>query len=171
VGYFDALTSGAFKSAPDGRRLFFPYGVIGRGYVLPSEEAYQRLYGQLKTFTIVALVLIIGASALLAFLWAAVIAVLLILFYGAWASYAVRRLAPSDERLSLQESMSTQAVTHNAAMLWATEIGSLVFVAAGVFMLLTSPDSRLIALVSIGFFGVCAVAFARMLMLRKRNAS
>jgi hypothetical protein len=36
MGYFDALTSNAFKTAPDGRKLFFPWGVLGRGYVLAS---------------------------------------------------------------------------------------------------------------------------------------
>ena len=30
----DALTSGYFKTAPDGRKLFFPWGVLGRGYTI-----------------------------------------------------------------------------------------------------------------------------------------
>ena len=43
MGYFDALTSGYFKTAPDGRKLFFPWGVLGRGYAIDSEQDYERL--------------------------------------------------------------------------------------------------------------------------------
>jgi hypothetical protein len=170
MGYFDALTSGAFKTNPDGRRLFFPYGVIGRGYVLPSEEHYQRLYRQTKAFMIAALVLIIGASVLKAYVPAVVITALLVGFYVLWTQLTVRGLAPSDDRLSLQESMTAQAVTHNVAMLWAMEIFSLLFVAIGVIMLVTSSENWLIGLASVAFFGLCAAAFARMLVLRKRQA-
>ena len=34
MGYFDGLTEGQFKIAEDGRRLFFPRGFWGRGYVV-----------------------------------------------------------------------------------------------------------------------------------------
>src|SRR5688572_16399025 len=109
MGYFDALTSSAFKTAEDGKRLFFPYGVMARGYVLASEQDYQRLQRQVRLYMIVTLVLIIGASATSNYLWAGIIAVVLIAFYVVWASFAVRGLTPSDERLSLTESMTTQA--------------------------------------------------------------
>jgi hypothetical protein len=36
MGYFDALASASFKTAADGRRLFFPWGVLVR---LPFEAA------------------------------------------------------------------------------------------------------------------------------------
>jgi hypothetical protein len=29
MGYFDGLASGSFKTSQDGRRLFFPWGVLG----------------------------------------------------------------------------------------------------------------------------------------------
>jgi len=167
MGYFDALTSSAFKTTPDGRRLFFPYGVLGGGYLLASEQDYWRLQRQVKIYMIVTLVLIIGASATGNYVWAGIIAAVLIAVYVVWTSFATRGLAPSDERLSLTESMTTQARTHNVGVLWALEIVSLLFVAGGIFILMVDPASRLLALVGIGFFGMCAIAFARMLMLRR----
>ena len=55
MGYFDALTSSAFKTADDGGKLFFPWGTLGRGYVLGSDEDYLRLRRQIKIFMIAAL--------------------------------------------------------------------------------------------------------------------
>ena len=43
MGYFDALTSGTFKTTPDGKRLFFPWGTLGRGYIVGTETDYERL--------------------------------------------------------------------------------------------------------------------------------
>jgi multisubunit Na+/H+ antiporter MnhG subunit len=171
VGYFDALTSGYFKTAEDGRKLFFPWGVLGRGYVISSQSDYERLHRQVKVYTVVSLGLIIGAVALQSYIGAVVIGALLVAFYLVWVRFLLRGLQPSEDRLSLQESMTTQAVTHNATVLWSMEIGSLVFVAIGVFMLVVEPDNWLIALACIFFFALCAASFARMLVLRSRQAS
>jgi hypothetical protein len=169
MGYFDALTSSCFKTAHDGRKLFFPWGVLGRGYVIPSNADYERLRGQLKIYTIVSLLLIIAAAAFRNYLAAFGIAAILILFYFGWARYLMRGLQPSEERMSLNESMATQAVHHGAIGLWVLEIISLLFVAIGLFMFFTDPSGHLLALGSIIFFGFCAVVLMRMIMLRRRS--
>ena len=63
MGYFDALTSGYFKTAPDGRKLFFPWGVLGPRLHHRLEQDYERLRRQVKAYTIVSLVLIVGVQA------------------------------------------------------------------------------------------------------------
>jgi hypothetical protein len=168
MGYFDALASGAFKIGQDGRRLFFPWGVLGGGYVLASEQDYERLRRRVKIYIVVSLVLIIGASILHAYLVTAALVILLSVFYFIWTRIIVRGLEPAAERLSWNESMTTQAVTHGPAVLWALEIVSLVFVAAGVFLLVVEPADWFIPLAATAFFGLCAIAFARMLILRGR---
>jgi len=171
MGYFDALTSGAFKTAQDGRRLFFPWGVLGSGYELPSEQDYERLRRWVKGYMIVSLVLIIALGMLNAYLVGGIVVVLLMASYAVWAQMVVRGLQPSGERLSMHESMTTQAVTHSAGTLWALEIVSLLFVATGIVILVFDPGEWLIALASTVFFGACAVVFARMLALRYRRAA
>ena len=76
MGYFDALTSGYFKTTPEGRKLFFPSGVLGRGYAIKSQQDYERLRRQVKAYTIVSLVLIVGVTALQAYVGAVVIGAL-----------------------------------------------------------------------------------------------
>ena len=139
MGYFDALTSGYFKTAPDGRKLFFPWGVLGRGYTIDSEQDYERLRRQVKAYTIVSLVLIVGVTALQAYVGAVVIGALLIAFYLGWMRYLLRGLRSSDERLSLQDSMTLQARAHSPTGLWLLQIGALVFVALGIFILVVDP--------------------------------
>ena len=170
MGYFDALTSGAFKTTQDGRRLFFPWGVLGRGYVLASEQDYDRLHRQIKIYIIVALALVIGTMTLQVYAAAAVTA-LLIAGYAAWARHTVRGLNPSDETLSLDESMTSQAITHHAAFLWAAVVVSLLFVVAGIVMLVLDPEEWLTTGAAIIFFGLCALSISRMLVLRYRRIS
>jgi Ca2+/Na+ antiporter len=171
MGYFDALTSSCFKTAQDGRKLFFPWGVWGRGYAVASEQDYERLRRQVKAYMVVALVPIIVTAALQAYVGALVIGVLLVAFYLVWMRFLLRGLLPSDERLSVQGSMTAQARAHSAAGLWFLEIGALAFVGLGIVIIVIDPGNWLIALGSIVFFGFCAAVGARMLVLRRRAAT
>ena len=169
MGYFDALTSSCFKTAQDGRKLFFPWGVWGRGYAVASEQDYERLRRQVKAYMVASLVPIIVTAALQAYVGALVIGVLLVAFYLVWMRFLLRGLLPSDERLSVQGSMTAQARAHSAAGLWFLEIGALAFV--GIVIIVIDPGNWLMALGSIVFFGFCAAVAARMLILRRRAAT
>lgn len=171
MGYFDALASGSFKTMPDGRRLFYPLGVIGHGYVIPAEPQFERLRRQVKTFTMVSLVVIIALSVAQLHVWSFAVAALLTLGYAIWARSQVRELQPTDERLSYQESLATQARLHNRGVLWLMEGVSITYVAIGFVILAVQPDTWPMALGAIVFFGACAVVFARMLILRERAAA
>lgn len=170
MGYFDAIASSSFKTLPDGRRLFFPWGVLGRGYAISSEAYYERLRRQVKTYTAVSLVIIIGVMTVQQYLWGFAAAGLLMVAYAGWASFQLRALQPTGERLSYRESLSTQAHLHNKTVLWLMEGVSLVYVAGGLIILRAQPDMWMVAVAVIVFFGACAVAIARMLILRSRQA-
>jgi Ca2+/Na+ antiporter len=167
MGYLDALTSSYFKTAQDGRKLFFPWGIWGRGYAVDSQQHYERLQRKLKAYTLVSLVLIIAAAASQEYVAALGVAALLIVFYVVWSRYLLRGLQPSDETLSLQESMRSQARAHSAVALWLLEIGALAFVGCGILILVIDPGNWLIAVGAIVFFGVCAGIFMGMLVLRR----
>jgi hypothetical protein len=171
MGYFEGLVSSSFKTTEDGRRLFFPWGVLGRGYTVGSEEHYSRLRNQVKAYTVVSLLAVIvtpnffrGYTVALAWV------VLSIAFYAAWMWVLLPRLQRADEGLSLKESMTSQARGHGPVGLWLLTIVSLVFVAGGVLMFVTEPGSRTVALVATLFFGLCAAMTIRMLVLRRTAA-
>jgi Ca2+/Na+ antiporter len=170
-GYFNALTSGYFKTGADGRKLFFPWGAMGRGYVIPSEQRYESMHRQLKIYMIASLVLIIAPIAVQFYITGFIIAAALMIFYVAWAPHLKRGLEPSEERMSVRDNMATQARIHNNGTLWAMEIVAILFVAGGILILIIDPKQWLIALASTVFFGFCAIVIGRMIMLRRREAA
>jgi hypothetical protein len=170
MGYFDGLTSASFKTTPDGRQLFFPWGVLGSGYAIASEQDYLRLRQQVKGYMIVTLVLIIAAGSFGGYVVPIAVGALLMTLYLAWMWHLLRRLKTSGERMSLQESMTAQANASGAVVLWLLEIAALAFVGVGIFMLVVDPSQWPVALASIIFFGLCAAKIARMLVLRRRTA-
>jgi hypothetical protein len=181
MGYFDALTSSSFKTTLDGHRLFFPWGVLGRGYVIGSEPEYKRLRGHVKIYLIIGIAGAIPAGLaaakgvlttrdyLAGFVVAAAWGLLCIVFYIAWLRYLLRGLQPSDEKLSLRESMATQAREQSLMLLWVAEIGSIGFVAASIFIFVFDPGKWLAATGGILFFSFCAVCIAFMLFMRRRT--
>ncbi len=169
MGYFDGLTSGNFKTAKDGRKLFFPWGYLGRGYVLASERDGERMRRQLKIYYIVMLAAIVGTSGVHAYIISAAVAVLAIIFYLIWSRYQVAGLTPSSEGLSFREASSSQARAFGPRILWLLEICALVFVAGGVFLYANDPASRPIALLTIVFFGCCAALISYQLVIRRRT--
>jgi hypothetical protein len=170
-GYFNALTSSYFKTGPDGRKFFFPWGIWGRGYLIPTEERYERMHGMLKIYMIAMLVLIIGTIAPGYYIAGVAVAAALMLFYAAWVPFLKRGLEPSEERMTMSGNIATQARIHHAGVLWALEIMSIAFVATGVAMLIFQPQQWFAALGAIVFFGYCAFVIGRMIMLRRREAT
>ena len=171
MGYFEGLTSGSFKTTEDGRRLFFPWGVLGSGYVIASEPDYQRLRRQVKTYMVVTLAAVIASGMYDPYRAPLAAAAALVCFYLAWMWSALPRMERSDEKLSLRESMTTQARAHGPVVLWLLEIASIVFVMSGIAIFVFDPGSRLTALFCTAFFGLCAAKIARLIVLRNRTSA
>jgi hypothetical protein len=169
MGYFDALTSGAFKTTPDGRRLFFPWGALGRGYEIGPEQDYETLRRRIKLWTIVGLVLILVACQVLGFLAGFVVTAAMIAFYCGWMRYVLPSLRPSAERLTIRESMITQARAQSPVLLWTFLIVSIAFVLASLFILVAALDKWPVAIAGMVFFGAAAVIFGFMLVQRQRS--
>jgi hypothetical protein len=170
MGYFDGLTSGYFKTAQDGRKLYFPWSYWGRGYVMPSDQAYENVRRQLKIFQAVFLVLVIASAGLQHFIVTVAIGVLALLFYAVWSRSLVKGLPVADEQLTLKASQMSRAQAFGPVILWVLEIGALIFVASGLFVLFARRSDWQTGLFATVFFGVCAAVFAYMIVLQRRGA-
>ncbi|MEO8321287.1 MAG: hypothetical protein ABI561_23520 [Bradyrhizobium sp.] len=171
MGYFDGLTSGGFKTAQDGRRFFFPWGIFGRGYAIASERDYLRLRQQVKAYMVATLVLVIASGIYDPYLAPLATGVLLVGFYLTWMWRVLPRLKRSDEKLSMRESMTSQAHAHGPVVLWLLEIGSIALFVASVVMMVFDPGSMLTGLACTVFFGFCTAKISRLLMLNYRTAT
>jgi hypothetical protein len=137
---------------------------------------------QVKTYPIFTWVLVTGALALTTG-WGIgatlIFATFFIVPYLVWARYShniqmrqlLRGPQRSDKALALQPDIASVALGQNLIVLWLIEIGSLAFVAIGIFMLFIDHGKWLIAVASIGFFGLCAAFTMYMLVLRGRAAT
>ena len=170
MGYFDGLTSGSFKTTREGRRFFFPWGVIGHGYEIASEQDYLRLRQQVKAYMVATLVLVIASGSYDPYLAPLATGALLGGFYVTWMWRVLPRLQRSDEKLSLQESMTSQAQAHGPVVLWLLEIVAILLFVASVLMMVFDPGSRLTGLACTVFFGFCLAKSTRLLMLKNRTA-
>jgi hypothetical protein len=43
MGYFDGIAANYFKTDGEGRHVFFPWGILGSGYLVPTDAEYERL--------------------------------------------------------------------------------------------------------------------------------
>ena len=165
----DAITSSSIQTAPDGRKVFFPWGAMGRGYAIASEHDYRRLEKQLTVqwvlgylFSVPALVLFANgyAPSLLAFF---IVFVLWLLFYLAWLRYWRPRLQPSDEKFEL--------IPPQAGLRFAlhSQIFGLAFLGTGIVLFIFDPSSRPIPPLVAGIisFGLGTVYY--LLVLRRRR--
>jgi len=171
MGYFDGLTSGSFKTAHDGKKLFFPWGYLGRGYVLASDEDAERMRRQLKAYYVVTLVAIVATSGSRAFVLSAAVAGLAIVCYAIWVRRQLAGLQPASEAMSFGESAQAQARAYGSRRLWLLEASSLLFVAIGVFIYVAEPANRPMALLTLIFFGCCAAVIGYLLVIRGRSSA
>jgi hypothetical protein len=169
MGYFDALVSGSFKTTADGRAVFFPFGVLGRGYEVGSERDHASLRFKVKAWIIGGIIWAVGMLELLGTVPGLIAAAALLALYCTWTGYLTRGMRPSDERLSLRESFTAQARVQNPILLWAAEIAAIALLLVSFAMLAAEPENWLVAVFMIVVFGACAIAFGYMLVLRRRS--
>lgn len=157
----------SFKLDAQGRQLFFPWGALGRGYVVPSETEHARLLEILSRMTKVGMV---GVILLVSLVRPRSLALLILpptcLAHHLWVRRTTRGWPPTEERLSMRESFAAQAIAVGWPLLWALLLGSLLFVVAGIYLLIVRPDEWSTSVAAILFFGVCSAAYSWMIWLR-----
>jgi hypothetical protein len=169
MGYAEARIAVYFKTAQDGKKLYFPWLYWGRGYIIPSQPDYERLRRQLGTYKSVSFVLIVAVCATQHYTAAFGLAVLIPAFYAVWTKHLVAGLETTDEKMSLKEALSSQARNYSAFALWSLEIGALAFVVCGIVILVVDINEWPMAILTIAFFAFGAVQFAYLIVLRKRS--
>jgi hypothetical protein len=170
MGYFEALAASSFITDSEGRRVFFPWGVLGRGYVVPTDHEYERLRATLvRTYQ-----LLIPATILLIVLlprwmpWPPFGLLLpFAIRYPIWVRRVTSAWSPSAERISIRQSLTNGAQHQSGIFLWFMLTCSLGFVAGG-FLEIAKLPHWYVGAATVLFFGFCAVVFSWMLVARRR---
>ncbi len=176
MSYLDALTDPSFKRQPDGSTAFYPYGVLGRGYVLPDPTFESDLRRDLKVsyvvvlvFTVISLV-VARRQSIQAAVFAAIV---LLLLYALWFEFRVRRrvrgLPPAVSNMKWSDA--TEAQARALGWLWVACLAliSAFFTGVGLWKLFTDPTRWFAAGFVILFSFACFVSIGSVAWRKGRN--
>ncbi|MCB1548129.1 MAG: hypothetical protein KDJ41_09915 [Hyphomicrobiaceae bacterium] len=175
MGYFDGLTGASFKTDPQGRTVFYPFGVLAKGRIVPDDAAERALKRQLKTAYMVFLpatvaIAAVGVSSNLMLTLALI--TLLTVSFQLFVSSLIKGYARSDERLTLREAQMTQARSLGRRWLVALAIISALLAAGGLAVVALEPHEGLLTgLGTFAFFGACFAVFTSQVRRLKREAA
>jgi hypothetical protein len=169
MGYFEGLSSSSFKKDADGRTVFYPIGVLGKGRVLPDQPTEERIRAFLTRYYMVSLSLVIVFVAFVHWIWAVALLPVLWLWFYFGTRPLVAGLPYSASKLTLKESFANSGTAHGKGVLWSLFVCSMLFVLGGVLILSRSQNTEdaLIGFSSIAFFGLCSCAIGYMLWARR----
>jgi hypothetical protein len=169
MGYFDGLTDGAFKTDAQGRHVFYPWGVMGKGYVMRDADNHQSMRRKIKWMYIVTLPLIIINQSV----WGVKANLVFLPLYLIWYVLMLKRwtagLEVSGEKITVAEARRNSAKSHNRGTLIFLFIVSVLFVLMG---LLSMAAGRIwLGLFISVFFGFCGGMIGMMIRDKSRAAS
>ena len=178
MSYFDGHTSSCFRQSADGRHIFYPWGALGRGYFISSDQELKQLKRGVKTYFVLGFGLIILVFPFLIIQgypteYALYVAPV-ILPYILWIVVRCRQMQRADVRLTIREGLENSAQARSWVVLLLLEIVSILFVLGGAHLLITKPDEWLVGLAVIAGFGTCTAIYTFMLNSKwrgKRNSS
>ncbi len=143
MSVIDGIVDASFKTGEDGSPLFYPWGILGRGYVIPNARRKEQIQVFLRRYTLIGLTVTVvvglAAMAVMMFaswwggiaLWLALLAAALI--GGAWvAAQLTRGLERTPTRLTFGEGYTNAARSLSQTALWLLEFISLALVALSV---------------------------------------
>ena len=167
MGYFDGLTDSSFKTDSEGRIIFYPRGILGKGYIIPTERKKNDLRNLLKKYYMVSLPVIIGSGLAVGWLFSLILIPILILCFLLVVKKYTKDLEITENKLKLKESFQNSANSHNIGTLWFMFTCSLLFLVASIFILLSKPEGLFVGILVFLFFSVSAIVILQMIIARK----
>ena len=168
MGYFDGLASGIIKKDKDNNPVYYPWGVLGKGYVLPNAERETEI----KNMVILFYQLFFGVFFVHLFLLKnALIFALLVLALVIWFLVKSKQLTKdcpkSGEKLTLKEGYTNSAKAHNLWVLYILLVVSVLFTLLGLFLLMSGKAIGA-SLFLVILFGACTAAIGYMIRVKKQ---
>jgi hypothetical protein len=173
MGFFDNITSKSFKKAEKGHWIFYPWGSLGKGYMIYVEGTYRKLRNKIIIWHIILLPLLSFVSFALGSSGAIFLGFFVFglgfCIYALWVNRQCKKFIPINVELTTSERISNKAHEYSLSDLWFFEIILILFIIAGFYLLLVKPQKWLIALVAIILCGLSAIIFAKMIKSKKRQ--
>lgn len=132
MGYFDSLASSLFKKDESGKSIFYPWGVFGKGRVLPDEETENRVRRLVIRFFMIGIILVLIVGGSVGWVYGFIPVVVFIAWYQFKLMALIAGCSVSHEKLTFREGWAKR---FNKTTLWLMLIlFSILFVAGGLLM-------------------------------------
>ena len=167
-----------FKKDAEGRDLFFLWGKLGRGRIVPGKTARDWVKLYLKTYWVCVIVitgpLVVVGKIMRSSPDTSTGTMLMIVGISVWLApwiplwLWVRTWQVAAEReMTLAQAMASSANQIGGLALSLVTACALVMVVIGLWLLFLSEETT-IGLITIGFFGFCLALFLFMWRIRKQ---
>lgn len=150
-----------------GDTIYYPWGVLSKGYIIPDKKLEDRIRTFLRRYYQISFVTIIVIGILQGWIVYFLVVPLCWLWFHIGMKFLLTGLPTSDVRLKLSESYKNASQSHNAITLWLLLICGLLFVAVGTLVL--SYGELILGLIVILFFGLATVAIGYMIYTRSQK--
>jgi hypothetical protein len=160
------MIDASFKKSTDDQTLYFPWGVLGRGYIVPSTIEDAKIRKFLGVYYIASFIIIVGGIVLLGIIFTAILLIPILAWYAIRAKGFVKVLAVSSERMTYKESSISVANKMPIALLITFLVLSLLFTVGGLAITLTGQS--LLGILVVLFFGACSFVYVRMIKAKRR---
>ncbi|MDP2206923.1 MAG: hypothetical protein Q8K65_11515, partial [Alphaproteobacteria bacterium] len=168
MGLLDGLTDTAFRTDSAGRQVFYPWGSLGKGYVMRDVEHYQSMRSKIKWMYIIILPLLFISHSVFGIKGNLICLALYLIWHPAMLKYWTSGLEISSERMTAAETRGNSAKSHNRGTLIFFVIMSVVFVLLGLWLIANGYFWQ--GLLSSIFFGGCGFMIALMLRDKGKDA-
>ena len=169
MGYFDGLASGIIKKDKDNNPVYYPWGILSKGYVLPSAERETAI----KSMVILFYQLFFGVFFVHLFLLKnALIFALIVLALVIWFLVKSKQLnkdcPKSGEKLTLKEGYTNSAKAHNKTVLWILLVVAIIAALGGIALLFSSKQFILGLIITL-LFGASSAAIYYMIQVKNKQ--
>ncbi len=155
MNYFESIADSYFKKTNEGKNVFYPWGVLGKGYIIPTEQKTIELRKSFKKGGIISLLFVYFTLYLGKAFGLPVAAGFLILYtfvYYIYIQTITRHMEKTTESLTLTESYFSMSRSLSWLNLILLTTGCLMFVVAGIYVMIQNKGFW-IGLSSAIFFG------------------
>jgi hypothetical protein len=171
MGYFDGLASGIFKKNKQNQSVYYPWGVLGKGYVLPDTERETAIKNMVIMFYQLFFAILIMFFIIFNNMLTFGIGTLGLVVWFLYKSKQLTKDCPvSTEKLTLKEGYTNSAKAHNMWVLYALLAVSVIFTLIGLVLLIGGRSVGAGLFLGI-LFGACCAAFVYMIRVKKQQAN
>lgn len=168
MGYFDGLTEASFKKDSQGQTLFFPWGVIGKGYIVTDSKKEAQLRKFTKLNYMITLPVVIFNQVVFGYVPNLILLPIYLITFVLLLKKYTSGLPIATDKLKVAEAYKNSARKHSLFTLVALGLSSLIFTIMGVIFIVEGRNVILGAF-AVALFGFTTAAMAYMSWNKIKN--